>query len=87
MLTEKFGSHSPSASYLESSQDVRKLELAIKTFRHLENESEHRPVPESIFINALTESGLDDRSARTIMGILHSEGQIYEISPRVYRSV
>ena len=87
MLTGKFGSHSPSASFLESSQDIRKLELAIKTFRHLENESENRPVPESIFMNALTESGLVDGAASRIMGILHSQGQIYESSPRLYRSV
>ena len=87
MLTEKFRSHSSSESFLESSQDVRKVELAFKTFRQLESESEHRPVPESIFINALTESGLDDSLARRIMGILHSQGQIYEISPRLYRSM
>ena len=89
MLTDKqsmFGSHSPS-SFLESSQGIRKVELAIKTFRQLESELDHQPVPETIFMNALTESGLDDSVARRILGILHSQGQIYEISPRVYRSM
>lgn len=89
MLTEKFGYHSPSSSsFLESSQVTRKVELAMKIFRKLESESEPRLVPETIFISALTESGLlDGGSARRILGILHSQGQIYEISPRIYRSM
>lgn len=87
MPTSMFGSHSPSSSFLESSQDIRNVELAIKTFRQLENESDHKPVPEAIFLNALTESGLDDSIARRILDILHSQGQIYEISPRLYRSM
>lgn len=74
---------------VDSSQEVRRIGFAIRTFKQLECQSngENQPVSEPIFLDALTGIGLNDREAKSVLELLHSQGQIYEISPHQYKSI
>ena len=81
---------SSSSLFVNSSQEVRKIWLSVRTFKQLEesqSNGKHEPISETIFLGTLSGIGLDDREAKSVLDLLHSQGQIYEISPHQYKSI
>lgn len=72
---------------LHSSAEIKRIHQALEVFKQLESQSRLQLVDEKQFLDALNETGSDDRTAREILDILHNAGQVYEIKPHQYRII